>query len=76
MLRDYASKIKVKLFCCTECRAEGERRYRSYSFLTLALDGVSGQRNASAALYSQGKDPLYPLDRRLGGHHSWSGHRD
>jgi hypothetical protein len=34
----------------------GERRYRSYSFLTLAQDGVSGQRHASAALYHQGKD--------------------
>jgi hypothetical protein len=37
------------------------------SFLTSALDGVSGQCHASAALYPQGKDPRYPLDRRLGG---------
>jgi hypothetical protein len=29
--------------------------------------GVSGQRRASAALYHGGKDPRYPLDRRLGG---------
>jgi hypothetical protein len=29
--------------------------------------GVSGQRHAPAALYSRGKDPRYPLDRRLGG---------
>jgi hypothetical protein len=27
-----------------------ERRYSSYSFLTLSLDGVSGQRQAPAAL--------------------------
>jgi hypothetical protein len=29
--------------------------------------GVSGQRHASAALYSWGKDPRYPLYRRLSG---------
>jgi hypothetical protein len=29
--------------------------------------GVSGQRHASAALYPRGKNPRYPLDRRLGG---------
>jgi hypothetical protein len=39
--------------------------YCSYSFLTSALDGVSGQRHAPAALYLRGKDPRYPLDRRL-----------
>jgi hypothetical protein len=32
-------------------------KYSSYSFLTLALDGVSGQRHSPAALYPQGKDP-------------------
>jgi hypothetical protein len=25
-------------------------------------------------LYPQGKSPWYPMDRRLGGPHSWSGH--
>jgi hypothetical protein len=45
----------------------GQGKYNSYSFLTSALDGVSGQRHASAALYPKGKDPLYPLYRRLGG---------
>jgi hypothetical protein len=30
-----------------------ERKYSSYSFLTLALDGVSSQRYASAALYPE-----------------------
>jgi hypothetical protein len=38
-------------------------------------DGVSGQRHALAALYPRGNDPLYPLDRRLGGPQSWSGQR-
>jgi hypothetical protein len=36
--------------------------YSSFSFLTSALDGVSGQRHAPAALY-----PRYPVDRRLCG---------
>jgi hypothetical protein len=34
---------------------------------------VSGQRHAPAALYSGGKDPWDPLDRRLGGPQNWSG---
>jgi hypothetical protein len=29
--------------------------------------GVSGQRHAPAALYPRGKDPWYPLDRKLDG---------
>jgi hypothetical protein len=52
-----------------------EEVYSSYSFLTSVLDGVCGQRHAPAALYPRGKGPRYPLDRRLGGHQSWSGYR-
>jgi hypothetical protein len=37
--------------------------------------GVSGQHHAPAALYPRGKDPRYPLDRRLGGPQSRSGPR-
>jgi hypothetical protein len=44
----------------------GKEVYSSYSFLTSALDGVSGQRYSPTALYSLGKDPR-PLDRWLGG---------
>jgi hypothetical protein len=45
----------------------GDRRYSSYSFLTSALDGGerSGSRPGRALL--RGKDPRYPLYRRLGG---------
>jgi hypothetical protein len=39
----------------------------SYSFTTSALEGVSGQGHALAALYPPGKDSRYPFDRRLGG---------
>jgi hypothetical protein len=35
----------------------GGRGYSSYSFSTLALDGVTGQRHAPVALYPLGKDP-------------------
>jgi hypothetical protein len=54
----------------------GEKRYSSYSFLTSALSGVSGQRHDPAALYPRENYPLTPLDRKLDGTHSWSGHRD
>jgi hypothetical protein len=37
--------------------------------------GVSGQHHAPAALYPRGKDPRYPLYRRLGGSQSRCGHR-
>jgi hypothetical protein len=37
--------------------------------------GVSGQHHAPAALYPRGKDPRYPVDKRLGGPQSRSGRR-
>jgi len=49
--------------------------YSSYSVTTSALDRVSGQLHASAAFYPRGKDPRYPLYRRLGGPQSRSGNR-
>jgi len=55
--------------------AQVERIYSSYSFKTPILDGVSGQCHAPAALNPRGKDPRYPLDRRVGGPHRRSGHR-
>jgi hypothetical protein len=36
----------------------GERRYSSYSFLTSALGGVSGQRHAPAALCPGERAPV------------------
>jgi hypothetical protein len=46
-------KSKVKLFRYRHVGAKGDRKYSSYSFLISALDGVSSQRHASAALYPQ-----------------------
>jgi hypothetical protein len=54
-------------------RRLGERRYRSYSFSTSALYGVSSQHHAPDALYPRGRDPRYPLYRRLGGPQDRSG---
>jgi hypothetical protein len=47
--------------------AWGERRYSSYTFTTSALEGVSGQRHAPAALY-----PRYPLYRRWAPEPVWT----
>jgi hypothetical protein len=55
--------------------AKGEKKYSSYSFLTSALDGVRGQRQSPAALYSQERYSRYLLDRRLGRPQIRSGHR-
>jgi hypothetical protein len=67
-------KKKVKLSRYTPW---GERMYSSYSFLTSALDG--GEWSASASRPGRalppGKEPRYPLDRRLGGPQSRSGRR-
>jgi hypothetical protein len=41
-------------------------------FMTSALDRVSGQLHALAAL-PMGKEPVVPTDCRLGGPRSWSG---
>jgi hypothetical protein len=72
------SKVKSRDVPLPPCRHQGkEEVYSSYSFLTLALDGVSGQRHALAMLYPWERIPLlpYPLNRMLGGSQRWSGHR-
>jgi hypothetical protein len=72
--RFVSKKKEVKQSRYSPWRRMRERRYSSYSFTTSALDGVSGQRHAPAALYPRGKDPRYPLDRKLGGPQSRSWH--
>jgi len=62
------SKVKLSPTIALQV-AKGEMMYSS-SFLTSALDGVSGQRHALAALYPWGKDP--PSTRWIGG---WVGLR-
>jgi hypothetical protein len=53
----------------------GKRRYSFYSITTSALDGGEWSASRPAALYPRGKDPRYPLYRRLGGPQIRSGHR-
>jgi hypothetical protein len=53
----------------------GERIYGSILFLISTLDGENGQCHALATLYPWGKEPWYPLYRRLGGPQSRCGHR-
>jgi hypothetical protein len=49
----------LRIYCpaTPHAGAKEERSYRSYSFLTLVLEGVSGQRHAPAALYSRERTP-------------------
>jgi hypothetical protein len=47
-----------------------------YSFLTLALDGGEWSASCPVSVLPPGKGPQSPLDRRLGGPQSWSGHKD
>jgi hypothetical protein len=51
----------------------GERRYSAYSFLTWALDVGEWSTSRPGRILPRGKDPLYPLYRRLGGPQSRSG---
>jgi hypothetical protein len=62
----YVKKSKVKLSRYTPWRHMGERRYSSYSYLSSALDGVSGQHHAPAALYPQGKGSPVPIVQEAG----------
>jgi hypothetical protein len=79
MCQSPISNLKVKLSLCYffnwAPRHKGvveEYKYSSTHSLTSALEGVSGQLHAPAAL-PQGKSPWYPLDRSLGGPQSRSG---
>jgi hypothetical protein len=50
-------------------------RYSSYSFSTSVLDGGEWSASRPGSALPRGKDPRYPLYRRLGGPQSRSGHR-
>jgi hypothetical protein len=50
-------------------------RYSSYSFPTAALVGGELPASRPGAALTPGKGPTVPLDRRLGGPQSRSGHR-
>jgi hypothetical protein len=75
-LRNVSSKQQSssKAVLLRHAGAKGKRWYSSYSFLISALD--RGEWSASRPGHSlrRGKNTRYPLDRRLGGPQSWSGH--
>jgi hypothetical protein len=67
-------KILKNKSSATAMQEKRGRGVSIYSFLTSAQDR-SDQRHAPAAFYTRGKDPRYPLYRRLSGPQSRSGHR-
>jgi hypothetical protein len=54
LIREAPSKSKAVPLHAMEALVG--RRYGSYSFLTAALDGVSGQRQAQTAILARGKE--------------------
>jgi hypothetical protein len=58
--------IKKKQSSYTPWRRLGEEEYSSYSLLTSAPDGVSGQRHAPASLLPPGKGPPIPIVQEVG----------
>jgi hypothetical protein len=64
----HCCEVKLTSLHCEGIKGE-YRRYISYLYLTLVLDGVSGQHNTPTALYPWGKNPG---THRMGG---WVGHR-
>jgi hypothetical protein len=68
-------EVQAKLSRYLHADAKEERRYSSYSFLTSALDGCEWSASRPGRALPAGKNLRYPLDRRLGGPQSWSGHR-
>jgi hypothetical protein len=69
------SKLTAKPSHYTPRRRLGERRYSSYSFLTLALDGGEWPASYPGCTLPAGKGPRYALDRRLDGPQSQPRHR-
>jgi hypothetical protein len=67
--------IKVKLSHYCHVGTKWGRKYSSCSFLTLALDGFERSESCPGHSLPLRKDPHYPLIRRLGGPHRWSGQR-
>jgi hypothetical protein len=70
----YPLDIKTKEVPEHTTEAQG-RRCSSYSFMTSALDGGEWSVSLPGRALPPGEGPPYPLDRRLGGPQSRSGHK-
>jgi hypothetical protein len=70
-------EVEVRYNCPTThlWKHSRERIYSSYSFTTSALDADEWSASRPGRALSPGKDPRYPLYRRLGTPQSRSGHR-
>jgi hypothetical protein len=75
LLTENSGELKQSSPATCHAGTWGERRYSSYSFLTSALDGGEWSASRSGRALSRGKDPWYPLYRRLSGPQGRSGHR-
>jgi hypothetical protein len=60
-------KANVKMSLYRHAGDKGEKIYSSYSFFTSALDGGEWSASSPGRALTPGRDPCYPLDRRLGG---------
>jgi hypothetical protein len=56
-------------------KRQGGEKYSSYSFLTSALDWMSGQRRAPTSLYPRERSPRTQWTGGWMGLQSWSAHR-
>jgi hypothetical protein len=66
VLLDFMHHVSYKAVPLHAMEALGGEKYSSYSFSTSALDGVSGQRHAPAALLPPGKGPPVPIVQEAG----------
>jgi hypothetical protein len=58
--------IRKKLSCCMPWRRMGERRYSSYSYLTLALNGGEWSASLPGCTLPPGKEPTVPIGQEAG----------
>jgi hypothetical protein len=74
-LSEYDIEVKVNQSHNTSMKGKGERIYSSYSLMTLALDVGEWSASRRGRSLPRGKDPRFPLNRRLGGPQRRSGER-
>jgi hypothetical protein len=68
-------KVQVNLSLYRHPGDMVEKRYSSYSFLTLALDGSEWSALSPGSPLPPGKGPRYPLDKKVGRLQGWYGYR-
>jgi hypothetical protein len=72
----YFFNMKInKAVLLQSCRRQEGEECSSYSFLSSILDGGQWLASCYVRALASGKQPWYPMYRRLGGFQSWSGHR-